>query len=442
MDVAQTFSTFLENLKIKNRSEISNRYKKITKVLNQSYWNSESETSHSLQVGSYGRGTAINGISDLDMIFILPWSVYSRFNSYESNGQSALLQEVKRVILQTYSTTKIGGDGQVIAVKFGNHTVEVLPAFEHEDGSFKYADSNNGGSWKNTKPRLEQNAINDLNNNCNNNLKPLCKMVRAWKNHVGVGIGGLLIDTLCFNFIQESDYQNKGYLYYDVLARDFFLYLSEQKKQSFWYAPGSHQKVYKKENFIGKAKKAYNKCLEAIKNQDYKKSYKLWKEVFGKPFPSAQDMGERKTIQAISFDDTEEFIEDKFSVDIRNSVTIDCIVSQKGFRDIFLSRILKNSKLKYPLYRNKSLEFRVIRTDLKEPYEIYWKVRNIGGKAEKINQIRGQILSDQGRRNKRESSRFHGPHYVECYLVKDGICVARERIDVPISTQVSENLIE
>jgi hypothetical protein len=298
-------------------------------------------------------------------------------------------------------------------------------------------------SWKNTNPRAEQNAINNLNNNCHNNLKSLCKMVRAWKNHVGVGIGGLLIDTLCFNFIQGSDYQNKGYLYYDFLVRDFFLYMSKQNKdQTFWYAPGSNQKVYKKENFIGKAKKAHKKCLEAIENQKYKKSYQLWKEVFGKPFPSAQNMGERKTIQAIYFDDTEELIEDKFPVDIRNSVTIDCVVSQKGFRDILLSRLLRESRVNYPLHRNKSLEFKVKETDVKEPYEVYWKVKNIGRKAEEKNQIRGQILSDRGSKKRREHSSFHGPHYVECYLVKDGICVARERINVPISTQASETFTE
>ena len=69
MDVAKTFELFLSNLAINNRAEISQRYRSITKILNKAYWDTESETSHSLQVGSYGRGTAINGISDLDMIF-------------------------------------------------------------------------------------------------------------------------------------------------------------------------------------------------------------------------------------------------------------------------------------------------------------------------------------------------------------------------------------
>ena len=51
--------------------------------------------------------------------------------------------------------------------------------------------------------------------------------------------------------------------------------------------------------------------------------------------------------------------------------------------------------------------------------------------------IRGQILTDDGYRKRKESSDFYGPHYVECHIIKDGICVARERIDVPISTEAS-----
>ena len=34
---------------------------------------------------------------------------------------------------------------------------------------------------------------------------------------------------------------------------------------------------------------------------------------------------------------------------------------------------------------------------------------------------------------KTENTRYRGRHFVECYLVKDNICVARDRIDVPIS---------
>ena len=34
--------------------------------------------------------------------------------------------------------------------------------------------------------------------------------------------------------------------------------------------------------------------------------------------------------------------------------------------------------------------------------------------------------------SKLEPISFDGPHFVECYIIKDGVCVARDRVDVPI----------
>ena len=130
MSLANWFSDFCSNIKIKNKDSISTRYKAITKRLNTDFWVTNSDTSHSLYVGSYGRNTAISGFSDLDMIFQLPYSTYEQYDNYGGNGQSALLQAVRMSIKKTYSTTNIGADGQVILVSFNDGlTFEIVPCF-------------------------------------------------------------------------------------------------------------------------------------------------------------------------------------------------------------------------------------------------------------------------------------------------------------------------
>ena len=47
------------------------------------------------------------------------------------------------------------------------------------------------------------------------------------------------------------------------------------------------------------------------------------------------------------------------------------------------------------------------------------------------NQIRGQLIKNN-QDELTENTRFEGPHYVECYIIKDGICVASDKINVPI----------
>ncbi len=86
MGLADWFYTFCGNIRVKNASTISQRYKAITKRLNTDFWETDSYTSHSLYVGSYGRNTAIHGTSDVDMIFQLPYSVYKQYDDYSSNA--------------------------------------------------------------------------------------------------------------------------------------------------------------------------------------------------------------------------------------------------------------------------------------------------------------------------------------------------------------------
>ncbi len=291
MRIAENFTHLCNNLKISTeiRSDISSRYEKITQRLNKDFWNNDSTTLHSRYVGSYGRGTAIKGFSDFDMLFQLPYEVYKKYNSYQYNGQSQLLQEVRNSIRKTYSNSEIGADGQVVVVFFSdNIRFEVVPSFINKDNSYTYPDSNSGGSWKITNPILEINAISSMDSKCNSNLKNLCKMTRAWKNKWDAPIGGLLIDTLAHNFIENWNYKDKSYFYYDNLSRDFFKYLSEQNKdQNYWFAVGSNQKILRKGLFEAKAKKCYELSLGAIKSESEGYQYTAkskWREIFGTEF--------------------------------------------------------------------------------------------------------------------------------------------------------------
>jgi hypothetical protein len=293
MSEAQYFKDFCDNLIIgtDKRSTISTRYKAITNRLNTDFWNKPSETLFSRYVGSYGRNTSIKNESDIDMIFVLPAHLKSTYDNYSYNGQSALLQAVSNSINKTYSTSKVGADGQVVSVIFTDGVnFEVVPAFENAGKSYTFPDANIGGSWKKTDPHPEINKISEEDPKLNYNLKRLCKMTRAWKGYCSVPMGGLLIDTLAYNFLKNWAHRNESYLYYDLMVRDFFEYLKNQNEtQAYWYALGSNQLIYRKGNFEYKAKLAYNKAVEAIQLQKDNKEWSAkqkWRELYGYEFPS------------------------------------------------------------------------------------------------------------------------------------------------------------
>ena len=438
MDISQMFKEFIKNLAISNREEISKRYGELTRALNMQFRDgNESRVNNTLQVGSFGRKTGIDGISDLDMLYIMPKTSWNYYNNIE-NGQSKLLSDAREAILKRYPSTKTRVDRLVVTVTFTNFYIEVQPVFAQDDGSFKYPDTKNGGSWKFTKPKEEIDEISSVDEAKNKNLRRLCKMIRAWKNKHGVAMGGLLIDTLVYNFLNSTKYyDNKSYFHYDELSKDFFKYLSERPEQEYYNALGSNQRVAVKKKFQEKAKKAYDLCLKAIEAKEYADANNKWKRIYGRPFPAAPKMATEALSMVVkpNWENTEEFIEDKFPVDIREYLEIDCEVSQNGFRDFFLRHGLAN---KIQLKPKKKLRFYIVKCLVPEPYNIYWKVLNRGEEAKNRNDIRGQIVKDEGRKQKYERTVFYGDHIVECYCIKNGVVVAKDRIHVPIASNGSD----
>lgn len=290
-NIAKAFEEFCKILRFssENQNKIIDRYHRITKRINIDYWGSDSDCNHSLYVGSYGRDTEIF-TSDIDILVQLPYSTYKRFNSYNTNGQSALLQEVKKTIEKTYSVTRLKADGQIISVPFFDGiNFEILPAFLNDDDrSYTFANSNNGGSWNLTDPKGEILAIQNMNKKCNSNLKRLCKMARVWKDKNNVDISGILLDILSYNFLSDWMYGDKSYLYYDWMTRDFLKYVSEQPTTQYrWKAMGSNRYITCFGTFQSKAKVSYEKALSAIeleKEHPYRANQK-WREIYGNRFP-------------------------------------------------------------------------------------------------------------------------------------------------------------
>ncbi len=292
--VYDDFSKFCSNIKIPNATLeiVESRIKAITKRINKDYWGSDSETEHSLVVGSYGRGTAIR-TSDIDIIVELPWSEYSRFNNYSGNGQSALLQSVKQCLLKTYSSSNVSGDGQVVDIDFSDGIkFEIVPAFKFTDGRYYYPDTNNGGTWKSMDPAKELLVFDYVDTIYKGNLKNLCRMARAWKSEMTVLMPGILIDTIAYRFLEEYKYSKNSFTYYDWMSRDFFKYIIDNEATSAWVKFGSGDTVTKKYGISvnSDSEKAYQLAKDAItassENDDHTWHTK-WRQIYGYKFPSA-----------------------------------------------------------------------------------------------------------------------------------------------------------
>jgi hypothetical protein len=75
----------------------------------------------------------------------------------------------------------------------------------------------------------------------------------------------------------------------------------------------------------------------------------------------------------------------------------------------------------------------VAQTNIREPYEVWWQVVNTGRHAAKEKGLRGSFFKAQQKSGKSssnklinwESSHYNGKHWIECFIIKEGVCVAR-----------------
>lgn len=428
MSIGNTFKEFCQSIKLVDSDVWNDRFKKITKKINEKYYNSDDDSRHRLRVGSTGRYTATSDASDYDVLYYLPWDTYDRFDSHE-HGQSDLLQEVKQCIKETYSRTDVRADGQVVDVKFNDGLIEIVPGFENDDKSFQYPDTHGGGSWKRTNPRPEKEQCKIDNINSNGTFRDLTRMIRVWKNHKGFVFQGILIDTLVHNFFEENKdiVNNTSYSDYPQLMYDLFKYLGKQDpKQIFWHALGSNQNIEAKDKqFIKKAKAACDDLAE-VDLDDENEVLDTFKDLFGYSFS--------KVTNNSNISSEEEFASSLFrSINIQGTFDIECTVKKSGFLDHGIAYFKHNYKA---LLKSSNLVFSVKNESFPEKYRkrkinYYWKVKNYGVEAKAARCLRGTIV--KGERTHTETTRYTNMHhYVECYAVVDNIVIARSKVIVPI----------
>ncbi len=254
-----------EKISKETRAKISRRYKTVTRAINDEFWDSANEIAHSLYVGSYGRNTAIK-TSDIDILVELPNELFDHCNNLAGNSQSRLLQTVKKAILTAYPRSDIRADGQVIKIHFTDGMVfEIVPAFKKWDGSYKYPDSNAGGSWKSTDPKAEQTAMAEKNRSSNGLLYDTCRHIRFIRDnkYSSYCLSGIVIDSFVYNAIgswrwreddKPSNAASKSYEQYllDYYNADsFFL-------KTITIAPGTNEIVDTKTSYecLGKVLKS------------------------------------------------------------------------------------------------------------------------------------------------------------------------------------------
>lgn len=426
--IQPNFNKFYENLRLTSdqKEDAKTKYNGVCEKLHNHYYGTKYDGSTKLLFGSYGKRTNIRPPRDVDVLFKIPKEIFERYNNYHSNGQSQLLQDIREVLSEKYTTTdKISAWGKVVLVQFadGTHNIELLPAYEQQNGSFLIPNSENGGSWETFNPKEGIDRINKSEEVTNGLTRKLVRMSKKWVEESNVGIKSYNLEDYVMSFLISADLT----LEIQHHVHNFFNWLKFRVDQ----------------NIQSKIETALDRSTKAL---DFERSGKIeqaldeWVKIFGNFFPKNTEKanfndspGHNYDIWKAKYPSTKEqdLTRDcgiPINIDSRFSLEIDATVPhENGFRSTSLIYYIIN---KLRLKKLKSLTFRVTSINVPGPYDLYWKIRNYGDEAG--GDLRGEITKDNGSSSKYEHTKYYGVHTVECYCVKNNQCVAYTLLEVPI----------
>jgi len=271
------FTKFADNIRLtaNQEADATTKYDGVCTKLHTSYYETAYDGKTKLLFGSYKTKTNVRPITenqDVDVLFKIPKATYDKFKAYESNGPSALLQEVKGFLNEKYTTTdEIKAWGKIVQVKFADkaHNIEVLPAYEEEDGTFKIPNSENGGSWEKFDPRKQITLFQTSNGTTNGLTAELTRMIKTWVDNTSTcdyksyPLLGDVIKFLENNFKTGADYSE-----YSNVVKTFFEFLNDNCDDSI-------------QSFVKTALDRAIKAYDFEKDEKPKEASEEWRKIFG-----------------------------------------------------------------------------------------------------------------------------------------------------------------
>jgi len=421
------FDLFEKSIRLSSsqREDVAKKFKGVGNSLYHEFYGDGEDKTKRLKIGSHGKKTELrdeNG--DLDMIFKISAETLEQYKAHEHNGPSELLRRAKEGLQKTYSnpSTEHKSWGKVVLVKFASgYNVEVMPCYEESDGKFTIPNTENDGSWDTYDPRAEMENIKRSNDETGQTRK-FIRMTKHWNNKTGKTIKSYIVENLCVAYMDEL-FSNQDW---PELFEGFFEWLPFQVDSGFTDDALSR---------IATANSRIEKAREYELNDNFIKACEQWRLVFGDEFPTYdEDLNIVAALEKRFPSDEEEWIEDRYPVKIDPSVSlqIESHVRPQGWRSFVPLKNFLMMSGNNKLLKSSKMEFSA-KSDFGNTINYRWKVRNLSEEAQRNNKLRGGIeppSKDQSKYS--DSTAYQGTHYIECYAIKDGICVAKRRLFVPI----------
>lgn len=241
--------------------------------------------------GSYERDTIIRPLNDIDIFAVLEFDDWKDEYGNLPNPQS-VLTKIKNYLngLHDYKD-KVKQDRPCVTIELSDKNFDILPSFEIQGGGY-YIPNYNLSEWTTSYPEQLTKDLDDTHKLRNYKLKPTIKAVKYWNRENGKIIPSYHLEEVAINIFKLNSFTN-----YEEAIRLWFnnaeYYLQSAKFKSNDDHTAATNKIKKVKDKLNDAKKKYDDGKES-------EAKKIWKEVFGKEFPTVDEEEAKNFSKALS----------------------------------------------------------------------------------------------------------------------------------------------
>ena len=281
---AQAFDAFLRSLEPteKQAAEATRQEQIMSENLRQAL-----RPRQAILSGSYGRGTAIRPLHDIDIFLILGAETVP-----PSAPALSYLQRIQKALVASYPGKQARIQARSVNIEFAGTEIgfDVVPALEDpSQPGIYFIPERDSGSWIRSNPRLHKQACNQADTRASNMLRPLIKLVKRWNQRHNKLLASFHLEVMAY-----EAFSSRPASYAQGLQR-LFEFLSERVATSCPEPAGLGPDIdarltptvreEARRNLAAAGRKAA-KALEYEQHGRLADAYPLWRALLGDDFPS------------------------------------------------------------------------------------------------------------------------------------------------------------
>lgn len=158
--------------------------------------------------GSFGHGTSLSGISDVDYMAVFPT------NRLKANSDATLMI-MRDALAARFRRTAISISSPAVVVPFGNNDSErheITPGdlVSSQNGSNIYDIPNRSGGWMRTSPHAHGNWINAVNTHLPG-TKAIIRFIKLWNHMNQVGLRSFYIEMRVAEYCRGEKFVDRPF---------------------------------------------------------------------------------------------------------------------------------------------------------------------------------------------------------------------------------------